>query len=302
MWEDFNYVTVEIKINEKSCSTWCEWCFFTWWKSEIITEIPENIKETFKLIVDKWFKTKIVKIWEDIWLLSDDIDLTIFSGINKMDFSSYLSDEIIDTTKEKLLSILTNKHNKNIFDYVWISYMNQKKIDIEWFADLMDKTIKNSKDILKEIETLNRLQNIYGSNDLNKKNQIEIFDKAFNYFFNYFTWNTSEMIDLNLSKRKGWIWCSGWELINKSELQLEWRYLISNINKPEDTEDTLKKLINSKRVVISLFKSFVMLEHSVETVNDKNLHLDYETFNRLISSEWNFKKLLITHIDKKLEN
>jgi len=51
----------------------------------------------------------------------------------------------------------------------------------------MDKTIKNSKDILKEIETLNILQNIYGSNDLNKKNQIEIFDKAFNYFFNYFT-------------------------------------------------------------------------------------------------------------------
>jgi len=50
-----------------------------------------------------------------------------------------------------------------------------------------------------------------------------------------------------------------------------------------------------------LFKNFIMLEHSILTVNNKDLRISYEDFNEMLN-EKDLKGILIRYIMYKQKN
>ena len=273
-----------------SCPTECKWCTLTWWKSKILTEIPDNVKKTTDLLLNKISKNSI-KIWENIFNIDTKIDLSYFDWADYISFSSKLNKT--SETKKRLMEILSNpKHN--FMDYVWISYMNPNgNFNIKDFAKEMDLTIANAKEFLKDNQHLKIIQNIYWSNDINKKRQQQFILEAHKYFSGKArekdTYYSDIWTRLNGMQANLWIKNPNWKI------ELIWRYLDSNIENQQPTEITLQQMLKSKEVIISLFPDFVMLEHSVWTVNDKNLRIDYETFDKMVK-EWDLKKWLIKHI------
>ena len=290
MYDNFNKAIIEFKPSNDSCPTWCNWCTLTWWVPKIITEVPDNVKKTTELLLKK-IPTNSVKIWEDILNLDPKIDLSSFDWTKYISFSSKLYK--ISKTKDRLMEILSNpKHN--FMNYVWISYMNPKgKFDINKFNEYMNSTIKNAGDFLEKNDYLKIIQNIYWSNDINKNKEQELVKKAHKYFF-------------NKSREENTLYSDIWTRENglnarlgiddlKWKIELVWRYLDSHIENWQVTEKTLEKMLKSKWITISLFPNFVMLEHSVGTVNDKNLRIDYDTFNKMVE-KGNLKKSLLKHI------